>query len=233
MPTTEVMNFAGLCHELSLLDIPTALSVLDSSTGEFLEHRQLRRDPRYKTTWDTSYANELGRLCQGIGSGPTPNSKRIAGTNTFFLIDYHDIPVHKRKEICHTMVVCEVRPEKDDPDRTRITIGGSRICYAGDVGTNTASLELFKLLLNSVLSRKGARFSNIDLKNFYLDTPMPDPILSTSASKSQTFQRNLLRNTNLLVETVMVGSTSKFAEAAMASPGRHSGQRSPPVPPSY
>jgi hypothetical protein len=73
------------------------------------------------------------------------------------------------------MVVCEVRPEKDDPDRTRITIGGSRICYPGDVGTNTASLELFKLLLNSVLSRKGARFSTIDLKNFYLDTPMPDP----------------------------------------------------------
>jgi hypothetical protein len=51
------------------------------------------------------------------------------------------------------MVVCEVRPEKDDPDRTRITIGGSRICYPGDVGTNTVSLELFKLLLNSVLSR--------------------------------------------------------------------------------
>jgi hypothetical protein len=73
------------------------------------------------------------------------------------------------------MVVCEVRPEKDDPDRTRITIGGSRICFPGDVGTNTASLELFKVLLNSVLSRKGARFSTIDLKNFYLDTPMPDP----------------------------------------------------------
>jgi hypothetical protein len=68
-----------------------------------------------------------------------------------------------------------VRPEKDDPDRTRITIGGSCICYPGDVGTNTVSLELFKLLLNSVLSCKGARFSTIDLKNFYLDTPMPDP----------------------------------------------------------
>ena len=51
------------------------------------------------------------------------------------------------------MVVCEVRPEKDDPDRTRITIGGSHICFPGDVGTNTASLELFKVLLNSVLSR--------------------------------------------------------------------------------
>jgi len=26
-----------------------------------------------------------------------------------------------------------------------------------------------------VYSRKGARFSTIDLKNFYLDTPMPNP----------------------------------------------------------
>jgi hypothetical protein len=155
--------------------MPEALLVLDTSTGEFLEHCQLRRDPRYKATWDTSYANELGRLCQGIGSGTTPKSKRVAGTNTFFLIGYHDIPVHKRKEICHTMVVCEVRPEKDDPDRTRITIGGSRIYFPGDVGTNTASLELFKVLLNSVLSCKVARFSTIDLKNFYLDTPMPNP----------------------------------------------------------
>ena len=72
-------------------------------------------------------------------------------------------------------MVCEVRPEKDDPNRTRITIGGSRICYPSDVGTNTASLELVKLLLNSVLLRKGTRFSSIDLKNFSLNTPMPDP----------------------------------------------------------
>ena len=73
------------------------------------------------------------------------------------------------------MVVCEVHLEKDDPDRTRITIGGNRICYPGDVGTNTASLELVKLLLNSVLSRKDARFSTFDLKNFFFDTPMPEP----------------------------------------------------------
>jgi hypothetical protein len=73
------------------------------------------------------------------------------------------------------MVVCEVRPEKDDPDCTPITIGGNRICYPSNVGTNTALFELVKLLLNSVLSRKGARFSTINIKNFYLDTPMPDP----------------------------------------------------------
>jgi hypothetical protein len=105
MPAKEVTGFAGLCEALSRLDKPAALSVLDPSTGEFLEHRQLRQDPCYKATWDRSYANKLGRLCQGIGSGTTPTSKRVAGTDTFFLIDYHDIPAHKRKEICHTMVV--------------------------------------------------------------------------------------------------------------------------------
>ena len=108
MPDTEVLQFAGLCQALSHLDMPKALSVLDPSTDKFLEHRELRHNPRYKTTWDTSYPNELGRLCQGIVSGTTPTSKRVAGTTTFFLIDYHDIPARKRKEICHTMVVCEV-----------------------------------------------------------------------------------------------------------------------------
>ncbi len=73
------------------------------------------------------------------------------------------------------MVVCKVRPEKNNPDSTHITIGGNRICYPGNVSTNTALLKLVKLLLNSVLFRNGAHFSTIDIKNLYLDTPMPDP----------------------------------------------------------
>jgi hypothetical protein len=166
MTSPEVQNFALLCH---------ALSVLDPTTGKFLEHRQLRCNPKFKPVWDTSYANELGRLCQGFGTGASHKSKRVEGTNIFFLINYNDILAHKCKEICHTLVVCEVRPEKDDPDHTRITIGGSRICYPVDVGMNTASLELVKILLNSALSQKGVRLSTIDLKKIYLDTPMPDP----------------------------------------------------------
>jgi hypothetical protein len=73
------------------------------------------------------------------------------------------------------MVVCEVRPEKDNPDFIHITISGDCIYFSGYVGTNTLSLELVKLLLNSVLSRPGAHSSSINLNNFYLDTPMPDP----------------------------------------------------------
>ena len=42
-----------------------------------------------------------------------------------------------------------------------------------DRQTPNASLELFKLLINSVLSRKGVRFLCFDIKNFYLGIP-PD-----------------------------------------------------------
>ncbi len=118
MDENDVESFAGLCQEMHDAEPPSANAVLDPTSGQFLEHRQLRRDPRYKTTWDTSYANELGRLCQGIVDGPKPGTKQVDGTNTFFLIDYDNIPAHKKKQICHTKVVCEVRPEKDNPIAT-------------------------------------------------------------------------------------------------------------------
>jgi len=114
----------------------------------------------------------MGRLCQGVGRGEKgPKRQRVAGTDTFRVIRYEDIPRDRRKEISHVKVVCEVRPNKSDPNRTRITVAGSRICYPGDVGTPTASLELVKLMLNSVVSRPGAKFACFDAANFYLQTP--------------------------------------------------------------
>ncbi len=49
----------------------TAYSVLDHETRETLEHPQLQCLPKYKATWDKSYADEIGRLCQGVGHHPT------------------------------------------------------------------------------------------------------------------------------------------------------------------
>ena len=70
------------------------------------------------------------------------------------------------------MVVCEVKPHKEDPNCTRITVAGSQICYPGDVGTPTGSLDLVKLIINNVLSHRNAQFVSFDLKHFYLQTPM-------------------------------------------------------------
>jgi hypothetical protein len=70
-----------------------ALPVLDPASGHMLEHHQLRTHPDYKSVWDTSYANELGRLCHCIGTNNNkPTGKRIDGTNTFCPITYTEIP---------------------------------------------------------------------------------------------------------------------------------------------
>ena len=90
-----------------------AMPVLDPDTGHTTEYRQLRRHPKYKQLWENSYCNELGRICQGIGKvNNEPRKQRIAGTETFKVVRYQDIPQDSRKEVCHTKVVCEVRPHK-------------------------------------------------------------------------------------------------------------------------
>ena len=50
--------------------------------------------------------------------------------------------------------------------------GGDRVHYPGDAGTPTADLLTVKLLLNSIISTKNARFMTLDIKDFYLNTPM-------------------------------------------------------------
>jgi hypothetical protein len=140
--------------------------------GNFLEWRQLRTHPTLSVTLNTSYANKLGYLCQGIGTGPN-KGKHVKGTNTLFPIPYHKIPSDHHREITYSNVVCKVQPEKgDDAKRTHITIGGNNIAYPGDVGTPTGSIDLIKLLINSVLSQCNARLATMDLKNFYLNTPI-------------------------------------------------------------
>ena len=68
--------------------------------------------------------------------------------------------------------MCKVRPPKEDPNRTRITIGGNSIIYPGDVATPTASIKLVKLVINIFLSRHGTKFYFFDVKDFYLATLM-------------------------------------------------------------
>ena len=101
-----------------------------------------------------------------------PKNQIIKGTGTFKVIRFNYIPFEKRKDVCHKRVVCEYRLDKDEPNRTRITIAGDHILVPFDVSTPTGSLELVKLVINSVLSRQNAQFSAFDIKTFYLDTLM-------------------------------------------------------------
>ncbi len=51
-------------------------------------------------------------------------------------------------------------------------VGDDRINYPGKVATPTAEMLVAKMLFNSVISTKGARFMTMDISNFYLMTPL-------------------------------------------------------------
>ncbi len=77
------------------------------------------------------------------------------------------------KDTTYGLITCLVRPEKNDkPNRTRLVAGGDRVNYPGDAGKPTTDLLTIKLLMNSIISTKGARFMTMDIKDFHLNTPI-------------------------------------------------------------
>ena len=89
-----------------------------------------------------------------------------------FFIAQNEIPQDRRRDVTYARVVCNYRDQMKDKERTRITMGGDRTNCPFDCGTPTAELLTIKLLLNSVISTPGAKFTTIDINNFYLNTPM-------------------------------------------------------------
>ena len=129
------------------------MPVNEEEAGQSLEYRKPRKYPKYQKIWNTSYSNKLGRSCKWVRKGIYgPRNQHVRGTDTFKVIHYTDIPVDRRKEITYKKVVYEVHPHKEDPNFTRTNIGGNCIYYPGKVGTPTGSLELIKLIINSVVS---------------------------------------------------------------------------------
>jgi hypothetical protein len=145
--------------------IEFANEVFNEETGELLKYRNLITHPRYCEAWTHSSANEFGRLAQGVGG-------RIKGTDTIFFIHKHQVLQDRWRDITYAKFVYELKPNKAEIHRTRLTVGGDKVHYPGDVGTPTADLTLVKMHLNSVISTSGARYMTLDVKNFYLNTPM-------------------------------------------------------------
>jgi hypothetical protein len=98
---------------------------------------------------------------------------QVTGTNTIFFIPKDKVPQTRAKDITNGLITCLIRPEKtDEPNQIRLVAGGDRVHYPFDAGTPTTNLLTVKLLINSMISTPGARFFTMDIKNFYLCTPM-------------------------------------------------------------
>ena len=69
--------------------------------------------------------------------------------------------------------VSEIREQKAERERTRLTVGGNLIDYPDDKSSPTSDVLTFKLLINSTLSTQNAKMVLFDIKNYYLGTPLP------------------------------------------------------------
>jgi hypothetical protein len=99
----------------------------------------------------------------------------VTSTDTIIFIRHNEVPLEQIKDKTYGRVCINYCPKKEDPNRTQLTVGGNCINYPDDCGMPTVNMVTVKLHLNSVVSTKGEHYCTIDLKNFYLMTPMARP----------------------------------------------------------
>ena len=130
-------------------------------------YRKLAADPATRDIWTHAFGKDIGNLAQG----DTVTGTR--GTDTIFFMNHQEISrIPKDRTVTYLKVVVDYRPQQQDPNRVRITVGGNLLSYPGELTTRTADLIRTKLLWNSVLSTKGAQYMTVDIKGFYLNTPL-------------------------------------------------------------
>jgi hypothetical protein len=138
-------------------------TVIHPVTRKEMEYSALMTDPGLQPLWTRGFGNECGRLFQGI--------RNIPGTDTCFFIDLKKIP--NDRKISYGKIVCDYKPHKKEKECVRLTFGGNTLDYSGDVATSTADITTFKILISSTLSTEETAMMMMEIKNFYLGTPLP------------------------------------------------------------
>ena len=140
--------------------------VVHPLTGETItKYQKLINEPLLQEVWTRAMCIELGRLAQGF--------EDTKGTNTIRFLNHREIKeIPGDRTVTYARIVVDYRPQKEDPNRVRITVGGNLIDYPYELTTRTAELTTTKILWNSVLSTPNAKYATADAKNFYLETPM-------------------------------------------------------------
>jgi hypothetical protein len=139
------------------IPMPMNNSVINEDTGASLEYRHLIKNTSTFTIWNKAAANEFGRLAQSVGDC-------IEGSNTICFIPHQAVP--KGKIVTYGRFVVDIRPNKSEIHRVRLTVGGNLIQCTGDVSARSADLTTSKCLWNSTISTHSARYMCLDVKNF-------------------------------------------------------------------
>eukprot|EP00804_Cyclotella_cryptica_P013964 CCRYP_002495-RA/>CCRYP_002495-RA protein AED:0.17 eAED:0.08 QI:0/0/0/1/1/1/3/0/1003 len=156
----------ALYHAVSnLLNTTPTTATHQQSTALIPNHLHLMHNSNTHATGCTS------AMCKELAAAQGWDGS--TGTDTIFFMSHNEIKnIPKDRTVTYARIVVDYRPQKDDPNRVRITVGGNLINYPGELTTRTADLTTAKILWNSTISTPGARFACADIENMYLQTPM-------------------------------------------------------------
>ena len=89
----------------------------------------------------------------------------------FFTTKYR---IPKDRRITYSNFICNIHTQKSETHHVRLTAGGDKINYPDDPSSPEVSLLNVKIHINSTISRAkhNAGYICIDIKKFYLGTPM-------------------------------------------------------------
>ena len=146
---------------------PKAFHIYNKITGK-KETIDTLRNGSESEKWNRAISNEFGRLATG-------NKFGVESTDTIEFIAKHDVP--DGRKITYGSYRFDYRPLKSDPNRFCLVAGGDKLEYESDPSSPAASILETKILINSVIleTDKNARFMTLDLKDFFLASPMDTP----------------------------------------------------------
>ena len=71
---------------------------------------------------------------------------------TILFIDYKDIPSESLKYITYGIIMVDYRPQEEEANRTRLSIGGNILYHPGGMSTPNADTTTSSTVCNSVSS---------------------------------------------------------------------------------
>ena len=125
--------------------------------GQPLTYKNAKAGPD-RERWTTA---EIVELC------------RLIDSRTLFALPYNAIPKDRRSDVVYYNPVVKQKIKDDKIQfRVRGTAGGNLLSVPYNVSARTADLDVVKLLIHSIIS-SDKQWMTIDIKDYYLGTPLP------------------------------------------------------------
>ena len=108
---------------------------MNEETGEIQNYQKLLKQNSTWEIWSLAMCKELGTLYQGYRG-------LVEGKNTFFFMSYEKIrDIPPDKTVTYARIVVDYQPQKPDPNRVRLMVGGNLLNVPGDLITKHQTLQ--------------------------------------------------------------------------------------------